>query len=157
MLTKESAIVITFTLFIFLAFIFADINYFLPRYILYVIPFIVLGGTYTAIVIFEKIFSNLKAFQWVMIIFFCGYGIVLGHKNMYKSPDTCDMSYKLVVNVSQQAIHWAEQNWSKDTIEANFPIGKSLKYHIIKTFDDSYTHIVAVEFERNDSKSTVKE
>jgi hypothetical protein len=153
----KGKIIYTFTLFIFLAFIFADINYFLPRYILYVIPFIVLGGTYTAIVIFEKIFSNLKAFQWVMIIFFCGYGIVLGHKNMYKSPDTCDMSYKLVVNVSQQAIHWAEQNWSKDTIEANFPIGKSLKYHIIKTFDDSYTHIVAVEFERNDSKSTGKE
>ncbi len=192
----KGKIIYTFTLFILLAFIFADINYYLTRYILYVIPFILLGGTFTVIVIFEKILPNLKVIQWVFVLLFCGYGIVLGHKNMSQSPDTCDMSYKLVVNVSQQAIHWAEQNWSKDTIEANFPIyqgledprngyltgnplpfsvnfakptkygllfymwekdnipiGQSLKYHIIKTFDDSYAHVVAVEFERIDSTS----
>ncbi|HZX63012.1 MAG TPA: glycosyltransferase family 39 protein [Bacteroidales bacterium] len=196
----KGKIIYTFSLFIFLAFIFADINYYLTRYILYVIPFIIMGGTYTAIVLFEKIFPNLKTIRWGLIILFTGYGVVLGHKNMYKSPDTCDMSYKLVVNVSQQAIHWAEQNWSKNTIETNFPIckgiedprygyltgkpipysvnyvtptkygllfymwekdnipiGKSLKYHIIKTFDDSYAHVVAVKFDRNDPTSTDKE
>ncbi len=188
-------IIRTFSLFILLAFIFALINYYLTRYILYVIPFIVLGGTYTAILLFEKIFHKLKVIQWAIVILFCGYGVSLGHNNMYKTPATCDMSYKLVVNVSQQAIHWAEQQyWSRDTIEANFPInlgiadprngyltgkpipfsphfvkpakygllfymwekdnipiGKNIRYLIIKTFDDSYAHVVALEFERIDS------
>jgi 4-amino-4-deoxy-L-arabinose transferase-like glycosyltransferase len=189
--------IFTFTLFIVLAFIFADINYYLSRYILYVIPFIVLGGTYTAILIFERIFSNLKMMQWVMIIYFSTYGVYLGHTNMYTY--TCDMSYKTVVNISLKAIHWAEKNWSKDTIEANFPVyqgiqdprngyltgkalhnsanfkkhtkyglfyyvgeekniplGKSRKFHIIKTFDEDWAHIAAVKFERNDTISSGK-
>jgi hypothetical protein len=104
------------------------------------------------------------------------------------------MSYKLIVNVSQQSIHWAEQNWKRDTIEANFPIyqgledprngyltgkpipysanfqrpakhgllfflweeknipiGSSRPYHILKTFDDGYAHVAAVEYEKVDS------
>jgi 4-amino-4-deoxy-L-arabinose transferase-like glycosyltransferase len=190
----KGRIIYTFTLFILLTFIFSDINYYLTRYILYVIPFIVLGGTYTAIVVFEKVFPNLKVIQWILVLFFCSYGVLLGHKNMSQSPDTCDMSYKLVINVSQQAIHWAEQNWSKDTIEANFPIyqgiedprngyltgnpiafsvnntkptkyglffflwdeknipiGNSRKFHILKTFDDGWAHVAAVQYEKNDS------
>jgi len=192
--------IFTFALFILLVFIFADINYYLTRYILYVIPFIVLGGTYTAFLIFERIFSNLKMMQWVMIIYFSAYGVRLGHTNMYTYSNTCDMSYKMVVNVSLKAIHWAEQNWNKDTIEANFPIyqgiedprngyltgkplpfsvnfvkptkygllfyvweeknipvGKSLNFHIIKTFDEDWAHVAAVEFERNDTISSGKE
>ena len=192
--------ILTFTLFILLAFIFADINYYLTRYLLYVIPFIVLGGTYTAIMIFERIFSNLKMMQWVMIIYFSAYGIYLGHTNMYPDHSTCDMTYKTVVNISLKAIHWAEQNWIKDTIDANFPIyqgiqdprngyltggkplhysvnsekpskygllfytweeknipiGKSRKFHIIKTFDEDWAHVAAVEFERNDTISSGK-
>ena len=186
--------IFTFTLFILLAFIFADINYYLTRYILYVIPFIVLGGTYTAFLIFERIFSNLRIMQWVMIIYFSAYGVFLGHTNMYTYDNTCDMSYKIIVNISLKAIHWAEHNWSNDTIEANFPIfqgiqdprngyltgkpfhfsvniekptkyglffyvweeknipiGKSRKFHIIKTFDEDWAHVAAVEYERNDS------
>ncbi|MGA2822988.1 MAG: glycosyltransferase family 39 protein [Bacteroidales bacterium] len=192
--------ILTFALFILFAFIFADINYYLTRYILYVVPFIVLGGTYTAFLIFERIFSNLKMMQWVMIIYFSAYGVSLGHTNMYTYQNTCDMSYKMVVKVSLKAIHWAEQNWSKDTIEANFPIfqgiqdprngylkgkpisfsvnfmkptrygllfyvweeknipiGKNLKFHIIKTFDEDWAHVAAVEFDRNDTISSGKE
>ena len=199
-LNLNGKILYTFSLFILLAFIFTDINFFLPRYTLYVIPFIVLGGTYTAIVLFEKIFPNLKVIQWVMILFFCGFGVMFGHTNMYKTPDTCDMTYKLIVNVSQKAIFWAEQNWSKDTIEVNFPIyqgvadprngylkgkpllfsinntkptkygllfymwekdnipiGKNIRYQIIKTFDEEWAHVVAVKFDRNDPTSTDKE
>ncbi|MCX6247827.1 MAG: glycosyltransferase family 39 protein [Bacteroidetes bacterium] len=186
----------TFALFILLVFIFCLVNYYLTRYILYVIPFIILGGTWTVLTMLEKVFANLKGAQWVTVGLFCIYGVQLGHTNMMKSPDTCDMSYKRVVNVTQQAIRWAEQNWSKDTIEANFPvfqaiedprngylagkpiaytanythprkygvlfymwdttnipIGPSLRYYIIKTFDDSWAHVAAVGFERTDSIS----
>ena len=106
----KGRIIYAFTLFILLAFIFADINYYLTRYILYTIPFIVLGGTFTAIVIFEKLFPNLNAIRWLMTILFCGYGVFLGYKYISESPGTCDMSYKRIVRVSLQAIHWAEQN-----------------------------------------------
>jgi len=179
-----------FFLFIIIAAIFADVNYYLTRYLLYVIPFVVLGGTYFVIFIIEKVFTSQKVIQWLAIIFFTSSGLELAHKNMSVSPDTCDMSYKLVVNVSKQAINWAEQNWPHDTLEANFPIyqgledprngylkgnsipfsanfqkltkhgllfflweegnipiGSSLKYHIIKTFDDGYAHVAAVEYE----------
>jgi 4-amino-4-deoxy-L-arabinose transferase-like glycosyltransferase len=187
-------VLFTFSLFILLAFIFTDINFFLPRYTLYVIPFIVLGGTFTVIALFEKFLAGIKVIQWVMTILFLGFGLSLGHYNMYKSPDTCDMSYKLVVNVSQLAVHWAEQNWREDTIEVNFPIlqcvndprngyltgkpllytinytkhvkygllfyshepgyiptVKGIKYHFIKTFDEDWAHVAAVEFEKNDT------
>jgi 4-amino-4-deoxy-L-arabinose transferase-like glycosyltransferase len=191
---EKKRTLLIFLIFILLAFIFADINYYLTRYILYVIPFVVLVGTYTVISTFEKILPNQKWIQWLLILLFSFNGVVLAHKHMSESPDTCDMSYKLVVNVSKQSIHWAEQNWSKDTIEANFPIyqgledprngyltgkpipysanfqrptkhgllfflwekgnipiGSSRPYHILKTFDDGYAHVAAVEYDKADS------
>lgn len=116
----------TFLLFIFLAFIFADVNYYLTRYILYVIPFILLGGAWTAITILEKLFPKRIVQQWFMIVVLFGSGIILGYKNMHISLDTCDMSYKRIVDVCVPAIHWAEKNWNNDTIEANFPLFQGL-------------------------------
>ena len=184
----------TFALFILLAVVFADINYYLTRYILYVIPFVVLGGTYTVLNILERLFRHLNLIGWLAIILFCGFAVNRGHVNMFVSPDTCDMTYKEIVNISRDAVHWAEKNLQYDTIEANFPIstciedprygyltgkpypystnyekptkygllfflwepeniplGKGLKYHILKTFDEGAAHIVAVEFSRIDS------
>lgn len=191
---RKRQIFFIFFIFILLASFFADINYYLTRYILYVIPFVVLMGTYTIISIFEKILPKQKLIQWLLIVLFSYGGVVLAHKHMSESPDTCDMSYKLVVNVSQQSIHWAEHNWNGDTIEANFPIyqgledtrngyltgkpfpysanfqkptkygllfflweeknipiGSSRPFHILKTFDDGYAHVAAVEYEKVDS------
>jgi len=156
-------------------------------------PFVVMGGTYTVLVLLEKIIPRLIALQWILITLFCITGVSFCIKNMSLSPDTCDMSYKLVVNVCKESIHYAEQNWANDTIEANFPvyqglqdprngyltgkpipysanfvkptkfgllfylwgegnipIGNKIKYHVVKTFDDGYAHVAAVEFERGD-------
>jgi hypothetical protein len=189
----------TFLLFIILASIFADVNYYLTRYILYMVPFVILGGTYGIITLLEKIFPKIMLLQWLWIILFCSSGVRLAHNQMFVSPDTCDMSYKFVVKASGEAIHWAEQNWAKDTIEANFPIyqgledprngyltgkpinysvnfmvprkygllfymwdeaniplGSSRKFHILKTFDEGYAHVAAVQFDDPSPESSVR-
>lgn len=43
--------------------------------------------------------------------------------------------------------------WEKD----NIPCGKNRKYHILKTFDESYAHVAAVEYENTGSASSGKE
>ena len=113
--------------FVLLVLIFANINYYLTRYILYAIPFIVLGGVYTAVTLFNRIFSGYKAVPAVLLVLFTSGAILNAQQNMVKYPYTCDMSYKWVVNVSEDAIHWVEQQpWRNDTINANFPITEGL-------------------------------
>ncbi len=114
--------------FLLLVLIFADINYYLTRYILNAIPFIVLGGVYTAVTIFRRISQHKRAIFAVLIILFTSGAIISAQQNMTKFPYGCDMSYKWVVNTSEEAIHWiGQQPWRNDTINANFPINEGLK------------------------------
>ena len=124
---RERRILFVFLVYILLAFIFIDINYFLSRYLLFVIPFIVLGGTWITLTTLEKLFSATAPLKWVLILIFTGTGILLGHLNMYTSLNSCDMSYKYIVNACLPAIQWAELNWKNETIEVNFPIYQGLE------------------------------
>jgi 4-amino-4-deoxy-L-arabinose transferase-like glycosyltransferase len=118
---------LVFAGFLMLVLIFADINYYLTRYILYTIPVIVLGGVYTAVNILRRISPQKKAISSILIILFTSGSIINAQQNMVKFPYTCDMSYKWVLDVTESSIHWVEQQpWKNDTINANFPISNGL-------------------------------
>jgi 4-amino-4-deoxy-L-arabinose transferase-like glycosyltransferase len=137
-----------FTLFIILAYIFADVNYYLTRYVLYLIPFIILGGIYTAVRIFEKVFKNNRIVQLTLIVLFTFSGITLGHIHMADSVNSCDMSYKKIVTVCQEAISWTEkQPWKNDTINANFPV-----YQCLQDPRNGYLSGTALPFRPNQDK-----
>jgi hypothetical protein len=87
----------------------------------------VLGGTWIVLTLIEKLFSGTAILKWILIVIFAGTGVLLGNLNMYKSLNSCDMSYKYIINACMPAIRWAEQNWKNETPEVNFPVYQALE------------------------------
>jgi 4-amino-4-deoxy-L-arabinose transferase-like glycosyltransferase len=110
----------------FFIFLFADVNTYLTRYILYSAPFVILGGVHTFFIIIDRIVPGFKFAGMVLLAGLSLYATSDGHAKMYEYPYG-EMSYKFALNVVQDAVTWTEQQpWKNDTIETNFPLTGAL-------------------------------
>ncbi|MBE0648592.1 MAG: glycosyltransferase family 39 protein [Bacteroidales bacterium] len=120
--------IMVFSLFVLFVFLFAVFNYYLTRYILYGIPFIILGGVHTFFKVTERIVPRFRFMGPVLVTALAAFfGVIKGYPDMYRFPFG-DMSYTSTIKITKDAISWAEkQPWRNDTIEANFPVYQALK------------------------------
>ncbi|MEI8005966.1 MAG: glycosyltransferase family 39 protein [Bacteroidota bacterium] len=125
-LPLNSNALFTFALFCLFVFLFADFNYYLTRYILYGIPFIVLGGVHTLVAVSERIIPRFRSVRLMLLTVVTGLSIFFSHYGTYKYPFG-EMSYTCVVKVIAEAVSWTEQqSWRNDSITSNFPVYQAL-------------------------------
>ena len=124
---KHLRTIVVCSFFVLGAIFFATLNFYLFRYMLYVIPFVVLLGTFGLFAIVNKLsrsWTVLMASVPLILAF------VFALKHMYQREefhDTSDMSYVHVVELKQEAIAWLEhQPWRDSVIEANFPLFQAM-------------------------------
>lgn len=120
--TENSRTIIISALFILCSILFAALNFYLLRYMLYAFPFMVVmavAGIYT-------LASRLKSLagQALTAAFTAASTLLsLYYMDTGKFNDSADMSYLHLVNCEKEAIAWAEQQtWRDSVIEANFPM-----------------------------------
>lgn len=101
---------------------FAVLNFYLLRYMLIILPFI----TMIAVAELELLTALIKKrWQLPLFTFVCFLACFLSLRTMDPKVfnDTSDMSYIHIVQLEKEVIEWVEQQaWSKEKIEANFPI-----------------------------------
>lgn len=186
---RQNPIFLVVFIFVLLGVLSAGLNFYLMRYILFIIPFTILLSTHFGLLLIEQ--TN-KKFQATLTLFFVVVSASLSvlFLNGNKFNDTADMSYLKVVNCEKEAINWVEkQPWSDSLVEANFPVIQGIsekrngyltgepiphsvnfekktkygvlfhlnddkipvwngsKFHVIKSFNQSFAHIDVVEFE----------
>lgn len=110
-----------FTSFIALSILFAALNFYLTRYLLYVFPFMMVLAAYGALSLLGKF---RPAASWSMAAAFSVAATLLAwkHMDLKKFNDTADMSYRHTVLTQKEAIEWIEaQPWSNSTIGVVFP------------------------------------
>ena len=113
-------------IFILLCLCFAAYNFYLLRYMLYCIPFLILPAAWFISIIAGKGHRNL-ALPAVIVYAVVSTTMSLKFMNPAQFGDTSDMSYKRVVALKQEAIDWLEQQPFRDSVvEANFPIFQAL-------------------------------
>ncbi|MBX2908217.1 MAG: glycosyltransferase family 39 protein [Chitinophagales bacterium] len=118
-------------LFFLLCLAFAALNFYLMRYMLLMIPLIVIMAVHELIKV-SDLLGNRK--KWLLIAAPASIGIAIAA--IYTMDSTknggylgdADMSYKHVIMVEQQAISWVEQQpWATEKIGANFPIFQGIR------------------------------
>ncbi|OJV30568.1 MAG: hypothetical protein BGO32_09285 [Bacteroidetes bacterium 37-13] len=118
-------------LFFLLCLAFAALNFYLMRYMLLMIPLIVIMAVHELIKV-SDLLGNRK--KWLLIAAPASIGIAIAA--IYTMDSTknggylgdADMSYKHVIIVEQQAISWVEQQpWATEKIGANFPIFQGIR------------------------------
>ncbi|MCO5279882.1 MAG: glycosyltransferase family 39 protein [Chitinophagales bacterium] len=118
-------------LFFLLCLAFAALNFYLMRYMLLMIPLIVIMAVHELIKVSDWLGNRKK---WLLIAAPASIGIAIAA--IYTMDSTknggylgdADMSYKHVIMVEQQAISWVEQQpWATEKIGANFPIFQGIR------------------------------
>lgn len=155
-----SRIVLVFLLFTFISTVFSSINYFLPRYQLYIFPIFVLVSVYGFHCLVVKYFLK---FELVSIVFFLSISILLSFKNMKSNTfnDTYDMSYLHTVQSVQKAIQLFQQEPYKDSLlRTSFPINKAIennkngyvyhKFNIDSNFYDYAPNFISFSIDRGE-------
>lgn len=123
--TNDAVLVIT--LFIMLAHIFTSTNFYLPRYPMYIVPFVAMLGA-QAFVSFVA-FLKRSVVQGAVTIAYTAAVVILSVMNYYHDEfrDTTDMGYKNLVFCVRDCIRWSEkQPWHHTLVDANFPIFQGL-------------------------------
>ncbi len=160
---KEEKRYFAFTgILIALAVLSAALNFYLTRYMLYVLPFVIVGAFYglnTVIAGFRKpAFIALLCLFCITDVIFC-----IAEMNTNKFHDAADMGYKDLVLCEKEALRWAEQQPWRDSLTAtNFPVTPALtdlRYGYITTLpfpvtsqsDNSAKH--AILFHMGDEKN----
>jgi hypothetical protein len=120
-------VVLISALFIAGAIGFAVINFYLTRYLLYIIPMVCIAGAWVISVATHRLAKRVRfvAFGIIGVA-----AIVLGETNMDRRgfQDTSDMGYVHVVRNKQEALIWAQaQPWRDSVVSANFPIFQALQ------------------------------
>ena len=125
MVQKKTAIVSL--LFLLFSFVFAITNFYLSRYILYVIPIVIMMGSCGIVAILENISS--VPVRNILVALTVATGCILTVRKMDTGVfrDTSDMSYLHVVNCVQKSIDWTQQQpWRDSIIEAEFPVSQAI-------------------------------
>lgn len=139
------------SIFIFLFFTacciaFADLNFYLTRYLLYALPFVMATGVYGVVTIAELI--PVRAGSVALALVFAGVTSFYSMKAMETGEfkDAADMGYKHLVLTEKEVIAWTEQQpWRDSVIEANFPLFQAMQemrngYLSVKPFDISVNY-----------------
>ena len=114
-------------LFILLFALFSGTNYYLHRYTLPALPFMILLAVTLLTTIVENFPVWLKGLLVTGLIGGASF-FAVKHHDPQKFSDCNDMSYRHVVHAQQQAIKWAEQQpWSYELITTNFPVSQALE------------------------------
>lgn len=109
--------------FIFFSVIFACLNYYLHRYLLPILPFIILGAVYFVHHLAARV--NNKLISPVMIGVFGAYSLFQAWKynDSGHFSDVNDMSYRHMVLCKRDCIRWAEQQpWNETVLASYFPV-----------------------------------
>lgn len=114
-------------IFVFACILFAGLNFYLLRYLIYAVPFLVLTGVASAAVFLRMLpaKSGLPAAFFLTVL-----ATVLAIFNMDRKSfnDTADMSYIHLAKMEKEAVRWLEQQpWKDSVIEANFPVFQALE------------------------------
>ncbi len=99
----------------------------LDRYVLYLMPFIVIPGAAGITALADVIVKSRR--HWIAIILAGGSGI---YNLTFLKPeafnDCTDMAYKNFVNCTKTCINWAEQQpWKDSTVTVNWPLNIALE------------------------------
>lgn len=124
--TAEQRAVNISVLFIVVCIGFSALNFYLSRYMLFALPFVILTGAGGAWHFLQRWFPRWRYVTTGSFITVCVV-LSLAKMDTGKFNDTADMSYLQLVRTKQQAIDWLEQQpWRDSVIEANFPIFQAL-------------------------------
>jgi len=116
---KDAALL--FTAFIVIAIVFAALNFYLARYMLYVFPFVMTLAAYGATSLFGR-FRPAVSWSLAALLSVAGTVLAVRHMDLKQFNDTADMSYRHTVLTQKAAIKWIEaQPWSNSTIGVVFP------------------------------------
>lgn len=125
--TIQRKTVIISLLFILFSLVFAVTNFYLTRYILYVIPVVVMIGSYGIVIALKRIPSIPLRNVFVAIMVVVGCLLNISKMDTKDFRDSSDMSYLHLVHCIQRSIDWTQQQpWRDSTIEAGFPVGPAM-------------------------------
>ena len=115
--------------FIIISMFFANVNFYMQRYLLIILPWVVVLGVVAidnALKMYLKVPSWRAPILWMVVVVSCGLAIIHWDSNTFN--DTCDTSYRKTVSLVQQTADWLEgQAWNQQRIEANFPVYQALQ------------------------------
>ena len=123
---KFHFVVITF---IIVSMFFSNVNFYMQRYLLIILPWIIVLGVWALDQILELYFKTkyLKNSMLVLLMTFSSY-LAISNWDSNTFNDTCDISYRRTVSLVQETANWLQsQTWKNEVIEANFPVFQALQ------------------------------
>jgi hypothetical protein len=126
---RASNVYMMMALFIVAAFLFSNFNFYLPRYLLFVVPWIILFGVTGIDKFINKYFAEKPGYQYFVGLYLLGAcACAVNHWDNDRFNDTFDVSYRKVVNLVKETTDWvSNQPWKNKPIEANFPVFQALQ------------------------------
>ncbi|MCC7030622.1 MAG: glycosyltransferase family 39 protein [Chitinophagaceae bacterium] len=106
--------------------VFCSVNYFVPRYQLYMYPFFIMLVAYAVGVIAKGFQSKGARLAWILVL---SVTTILGIYNMntHKFHDTYSMTYLTTVRCVQQCIGWVEKQSFAGTLKVDFPVEQAME------------------------------
>ena len=115
--------------FIIVSMFFSNVNFYMQRYLLIILPWIIVLGVWALDQILELYFKTkyLKNSMLVLLMTFSSY-LAISNWDSNTFNDTCDISYRRTVSLVQETANWLQsQTWKNEVIEANFPVFQALQ------------------------------
>jgi hypothetical protein len=137
-------LLLIFLALLILSTIFCSVNYFVPRYQLYMYPFLMILVVYGVGCIVKGFHSKGARFLWLLVL---PLSTLLGIYNMnrHKFHDTYSMTYLTTIRLVQQCIGWVEKHPMAGTLKVDFPVEQAMEekrngytrqsFHLIKGWD----------------------
>lgn len=123
---SEARAINIFSPFVLVCILFSALNFYLARYMLFALPFVVLMGTVGVRWLLERVDQRWRYAAGGCFFALCTTLHVLSMDGG-KFADTSDMSYLHLVRAQKEAIVWLEnQPWRDSLIEANFPMFQAI-------------------------------
>ncbi len=115
--------------FIIVSMFFSNVNFYMQRYLLIILPWIIVLGVWALDQILDLYIKTkyLKNSMLVLLMTFSSY-LAISNWDSNTFNDTCDISYRRTVSLVQETANWLQsQTWKNEVIEANFPVFQALQ------------------------------
>lgn len=115
--------------FIIVSMFFSNVNFYMQRYLLIILPWIIVLGVWALDQILDLYIKTkyLKNSMLVLLMTFSTY-LAISNWDSNTFNDTCDISYRRTVSLVQETANWLQsQTWKNEAIEANFPVFQALQ------------------------------